>query len=227
MLLNALRDILPPLPVLGTSKTWPLNLNCNDSPERGLAQRLRKGSGKGKGVNNGKGWRGKSWEGNRESRTAKWWWRRKNFVECRVYRKGYLRYRFGIPSEEVVRNGVNVRICLIASRVTARHGYFCTYVPVRARTRLVNCSVSCCDVCPLIVALKCLFRRYLSDIQSFHVHDCFLLCTSQLEPCCALYHTTFLMISSEVTPKELRKNSEGIVSYYNMTGGTCKWQIFL
>ena len=130
-------------------------------------------------------------------------WQRKNFVECRVYRKGYLRYRFGIPSEEVVRNGVNVRICLIASRVTARHGYFYTYVPVRARTRFSKLLCRTVTYRPLIVALKCLFRRYLSDIQSFHVHDCFLLCTSQLKPCCALYHTTFLMISSEGTPKEL------------------------
>ena len=34
-----------------------------------------------------------------------------------------------------------VKIYLIASRVTARHGYFCIYVPVRARTSLVNCCV--------------------------------------------------------------------------------------
>ena len=31
------------------------------------------------------------------------------FVECRVYRKGYLRYRFGIPSEEVIRKGNYIR----------------------------------------------------------------------------------------------------------------------
>ena len=146
----------------------------------------------------------KSWEGNRESRTGKWLWQRKNFVECRIYRKGCLRYRFGIPSEEVVRNGVNVRICLIASRVTAR-----LFLYLRPRTRADEISKLLCRTVtyrPLIVALKCLFRRYLSDIQSFHVHDCFLLCTSQLKPCCALYHTTFLMISSEGTPKELWSN---------------------
>lgn len=110
-----------------------------------------------------------------------------------------------------------------------RHGTTRLFLYLRPRTRADEISKLLCRTVtyrPLIVALKCLFRRYLSDIQSFHVHDCFLLCTSQLEPCCALYHTTFLMISSEVTPKELRKNSEGIVSYYNVTGGTYKWQIF-
>ena len=111
-----------------------------------------------------------------------------------------------------------------------RHSTTRLFLNLRTRTRADEISKLLCRTVtyrPLIVALKCLFRRYLSDIQSFHVHDCFLLCTSQLKPCCALYHTTFLMISSEVTPKELRKNSEGIVSYYNVTGGTYKWQIFL